>query len=105
MPNPKRGQQYHPNVTRNDWEDEAVETVPTNIDGEEEENLPELPRRSPRLWINESIDVPAAGISQSALNAFMGKYYLEELNHIAGRNLGPVDIEQIVNGVVHPLTK
>ena len=51
------------------------------------------------------MNVPAAGISQAALNAFMGKEYLEELSHMAGRNLDPVDIEQIANGVVHPVTK
>ena len=49
--------------------------------------------------------MPAVGISQAALNAFMGNEYLEELSHVAGRNLDPVDIEQIANGVVHPVTK
>ena len=49
--------------------------------------------------------MPATDISQAALNAFIGNKYLEELSHMAGRNLDPVDIEQIVNGVVHPVTK
>ena len=31
--------------------------------------------------------------------------YLEELSHMAGRILDPVNIEQIVNGVIHPVTK
>ena len=93
MPNPKGGQQYHTNRTQDNWDDTTAETVSTNVDEEEEENLPQLPRRSPRLQINESINVPAAGISQAALNIFMGDEYLEELSHVAGRNLDPVNIE------------
>ena len=34
----------------------------------------------------------------------MGNEYLEELSHMAGRNLDPVDTEQIANGVVHTVT-
>ena len=49
--------------------------------------------------------MPAAGISQAALTAFMGMEYLDELSHMAGRNLDPLAIEQIANGVVHPVTK
>ena len=49
--------------------------------------------------------MPAAWISQAALTAFMGMEYLEELSHTTGRNLDPLAIEQIVNGVVNPVTK
>ena len=35
----------------------------------------------------------------------MGNKYLEELSYRAGRNLDPLAIEQIMNGVVHPITK
>ena len=105
MPNPKKGQKYHPNVTQDDWDEETVETVPTNIDEEEEENLRQLPRRSPRLRVNACVNVPAAGIPQAALTAFMGMEYLEELSHMTGRKLDPVNIERIANRVVHPVTK
>ena len=44
-----------PNVTQDDWDDETPETVPTNFDGEEEENPPKLPQRSPIILINVSI--------------------------------------------------
>ena len=83
----------HPNVTHDNSDKETVKTVPTNIDEDKEENLPQLPQRSPRLRINECINVLAAGISQAAPHAFMGNECLEELSHIAGRNLDPVDIE------------
>lgn len=35
----------------------------------------------------------------------MGDVYLAELSNMAGRNLDPVKIEHITNGVVHPVTK
>ena len=35
----------------------------------------------------------------------MGNEYLEEVSHMAGRNSDPVNIEQIANGVEHPVTK
>ena len=54
--------------------------------------------------MNESMNVPAAGISQAALNTFMGNEYLEEPSHMAGKNVDPVKTEQIVNNVVHPVT-
>ena len=105
MPNRKRGQKYHPDVTQDNQDKETIETIPTNIDEEEEENLHQLPQRYPRLQISECINVPVTGILQAALNAFMGNAYLEELSHMAGRNLDPVKIEQIANGVVHLVTK
>ena len=49
--------------------------------------------------------MPAAGVSQAALTAFMGNECLEDLSHVTGRNSDPVDIEQIANSVVHPVTK
>ena len=105
MPYPKGGPKCRPNVTQDDCNEETIKTVPTDIDEEEEENLHQLPRRSPRLQFNRSINVPVAGISQVALTAFMGMEYLEELSHMAGRNVDPLAIEQITNGVVHPVTK
>ena len=105
VPHPKVGQPYHSNVTPDNWDEETVETVPTNIDEGEEENLPQLPCRSPRLRINKSSNVPATCISQAALNTFMGNEYLEELSHMARRNLDPVNIEQVANSLVHPVTK
>ena len=49
MTNLKGGQPYHPTVTQDNWGDETAETVPSDIDEKEEENLPQLPQRSPRL--------------------------------------------------------
>ena len=93
VPCPKGGSKFRHHVTQDDSDDETIETVPTDIDEEEEEiiRLPDFPRRSPRL--NQSINVPAAGISQAALTAFMGMEYLDELSHMAGRNLDPLAIE------------
>ena len=102
---PKGGRKFRPHVTQYDSDDETIETIPTDIDEEEEESLHQLPRRSPRLHFDQSIIVPAAGISQAALTTFMGMEYLDELSHMAGRNLDPQAIEQIANGVVHPVTK
>ena len=101
----KEGQKFHTNVTQYDWDEETIKTVPTDVDVEEDENLQQLPRRSPRLQFNQSINVPAAGISHAALTASMGMESLEEPSHMAWRNLDPVAIEQIANGVVHPVTK
>ena len=49
--------------------------------------------------------MPTAGISQAALIIVMGNEYLEELSHMTERHLDPVKIEQLVNGLVHPVTK
>ena len=86
VPCPKGGPKCNPHVTHDDSDDETIETVPTDIDEEEEEiiRLPQFPRRSPRLHFNQSINVPAAGISQAALTAFMGMEYLDELSQMAG---------------------
>ena len=105
LPNPNRGQQYYPNVTQDDWDDVNDETVPNTFVEKEEDHLPQFLQISPRLRINESIAVPAAGIFQVALTAFMSNKHLEELSQMAGRNLDPVDIEQITNRVVDPVTK
>ena len=67
-------QKYNPNVTQDEWDQETTKTVLIDIDEEEEENLRQLPRRSLRLQIDQSINVPAAGISQAALTVFMGMY-------------------------------
>ena len=50
--NPKEGQPHHPNVTQDDWVEETVKAVPTTINKEEEENLHQLPWRSP-IFLNQ----------------------------------------------------
>ena len=39
VPYPKGGPKFCPHATQNDLDDETIKTIPTNIDGEEEENL------------------------------------------------------------------
>lgn len=93
--------QYYPD------NDSVKLMFPCNADDEyrEVEKENKLPRIYPQIPINASINPLTAGISQAALNAFLGNAYLDELSNMAGSNLGPVKIEQIINGVVHPITK
>ena len=51
-----------------------------------------------------NINPPLAGISRGALNQFMGNAFLEELKNTT-INATPTAIEEVANGVVHPVTK
>ena len=73
------------------WEEEATEV---------------LPRRSPCLVQHVNVlSCPPAGISQAALNAFMGNSYMQELQQSMANVTGPIGLEEVANGVVHPVTK
>ena len=51
-----------------------------------------------------SINPPLAGVSQAALNQFMGDAFMEELKRTT-INATPLELEEVANGVVHPITK
>ena len=51
-----------------------------------------------------NINPPLAGISQGALMQSMGDAFLEELTQML-INATPVELEEVANGVVHPITK
>ena len=46
-----------------------------------------------------------AEISQASLNAFMGNSYMQELQHSMANNTTLSGLEEVANGVVHPVTK
>ena len=48
---------------------------------------------------------PPAGISQAVLNSFMSKSYMQELQHSMANNATLSGLEEVANGVVHPVTK
>ena len=47
---------------------------------------------------------PLAGISRGALRQFMGNAFLEELKKMQ-INATPLALEEVANGVIHPVTK
>ena len=51
-----------------------------------------------------SINPPLAGTSRGALNQFMGNVFLEELKRTV-ICATPTALEEVANGVVHPVTK
>ena len=75
----------------NQWQEEAAE---------------KLPLRSPRLvQTADFISCPPAGISQVALNTFMGNSYMQELRQSMANNADPIGHEEVANGILHPVTK
>ena len=46
-----------------------------------------------------------ASISQAALQFFIGNTFLQELQWSMETNVDPPDLEQVANGLVHPVTK
>ena len=57
-----------------------------------------------RNYGKTSINPPLAGISRGALHQFMGIMFLEELKRTA-ISATPTTLEEVANGVVHPVTK
>ena len=57
-----------------------------------------------RNYAKTSINPPLAGISWGALSQFMGNAFLEELKRMS-INATPTALEEVVNGVVRPVTK
>ena len=47
----------------------------------------------------------SASISQAALQSFIGNAFLQELQWSMETNVDPPDLEQVANGVVHPVIK
>ena len=56
------------------------------------------------MYGKTNINPPLAGISRGALNQFMGNAFLEELKETT-INTTPATLEEVANGVVHPVTK
>ena len=56
------------------------------------------------IYGKTNINPPLAGISRGALNQFMGNAFLEELKKTT-INATRTTIEEVANGVVHPVTK
>ena len=48
---------------------------------------------------------PPAGVSQAARNTFIGNAYMQELQQSMVNNATPSGLEEVANGVVHPVTK
>ena len=65
-----------------------------------------LPRQSPRLVQHANfMYFPPAGISQAALNEFIGNSYMQDLQHSMATNTDPNGLEEVANGAVYPVTK
>ena len=82
-----------------DEEEHATSNTPVGIPTKIPTNT--HPRRSPRFMHQPSR--PAA-ISQAALNTLMGNEFLAEMKETVRLNEPPPDIEEVANGVVHPVT-
>ena len=65
------------------------------------------PRRSPRILTQRAnlLVPPTAGISQAGLQQFIATAFLQELQQSITKNLQPPSMEEVANGVVHPITK
>ena len=61
-------------------------------------------RCSGRMYGKTNISPPLAGITRGALYQFMGNAFLEELKRTK-INASPHALEEVANGVVHPVTK
>jgi hypothetical protein len=79
-PHPKENPAPMPAITQNYDDKDTLETKLSYQDDQWEEEAAEaLPRRSPRLVQHSNfVSPPPAGISQAALNAFMGNLYMQE---------------------------
>ena len=72
----------------------------------EEEVTEVLPRQSPRLVKHTTfVSSPRAGISQAALNLFMGNLYMQELHQSIAENSNSINMEEVANDDVHPIPK
>ena len=72
-------------------------------------------KRRPRKYYHDDVILlsnillflsPApAGVSQAALNLFMGDLYMQKLQQSITENSNPIEMEEVANNVVHPITK
>lgn len=56
------------------------------------------------MYGRSNINPPLSGILKGALYQFMGNAFLEELKSKV-TNAPPLELEEVVNGVVRPVTK
>ena len=105
-PNPKGNPFPMPAITQ-DYNDDTLEPEVAYPDEHwEEEAAKLLPRQLQRLMQTENVvSCPPVGISQAALNAFIGNAYMQELQQSMVNNDTPSGLEEVDNGVVHPVTK
>ena len=92
-------------ITQDDADDDSTSGEHNPVD--DMEDIEPTPRRSPRLHSTgiRFSQPPTAGISQAALTALMANKFLEELKQSMIKEVEQTDIEQVANGVVHPITK
>ena len=96
-----------PAITQDYNDDDTLEPEVAYLDKQWEEEAAELlPRRLQRLMQTTNfMSSPPAGILQAALNAFIGNAYMQELHQSMAANATPSGLEEVANGVVHPVTK
>merc|ERR1712086_1066049 len=106
-PNPKGNSFPMPTITQDYNDEDTLEPEVLYPDDQwEEEAADTLPRRSQRLMQTSNfMSCPPAGVSQAALNAFIGNAYMQELQQSMANNATPSGLEEVANGVVHPVTK
>ena len=81
-------------------------TISCPEDQWEEETTGVLPRRAPPIIKHiDFLPPPPAGISQAALNSFMGNLYMQELQPNIEENSNPIKMVEVANEVVHLITK
>ena len=94
----------------NDVDDDDETLAPTELDlpidaDKDKDAAPPKPRRSPRLGIiNFMCQVPAS-VSQQAIHTFAANVFLQELQWMMETKADPLNMEQVANGVVHPVTQ
>ena len=101
--------QAHTNHTRQRRQRDA-RPHPTELDlpsdtNEDKDAAPPEPRRSPRLNRINFISQAPASVSQQALPLFTANAFLQELQRRKETKADPLNLEQVANGVVHPVTQ
>ena len=106
-PHPKGNPSPLPPITQDYDNNDTLEPKLSYPDDKlEAEAAESMPRRSSRLIQHTNfVSPPAAGISQAALAAFMGNLYMQELQQNIVKSVDPIEMEEVANGVVHPVTK
>ena len=102
-----------PIKTTQDEDDDDDMLAPTTLDlptddwddGEDEEAAQPQPRRSPRLNRMNVMCQSLASVSQQALHTFTANAILQELHWTMETKVDPLNMEQVANDVVHPVTQ
>ena len=105
-PNPKGKPETIPTITQDYDNDDTVEPEISYPDDQWQEAAAKpRPRQYQRLLQHANfLPSSVAGISQAALHKFMGDSYMQELQQSMATNLNPQQVEEVANGVVHPVT-